>query len=219
MIIALALAGSSSVDAQQFRPPNPPSPPKALADEVYKYRDLSLSYNSTSGVYSASPIQKAFRLYLNMSYSVKVKNNKTEFISSIRDALALFFQVPSSIGNDPAAAVYVMSVYNSTWPVSKQGKYLQSDYTVVEFSSCVATNFSGNYAQSLTAWWSNPLNYWTATACPSCPTFICTCATLPISFWSNTVWFLSTWFSTESTKQSVRNVRMVERINQICLCR
>ena len=81
---------------ESSRPPNPPSPPAALTNEIYQYRDLVLAYNSSNGVYTASPVQKAFRLYLNMSYSQSIQQgggNNTKFISSVRDALTLFFQV------------------------------------------------------------------------------------------------------------------------------
>ena len=93
--ILLLSIGSAAVNAQVTRSPNPPSPPEALANDVYKYRNLNLSFNSSNNVYTVSPIDKAFRLYLNMSYSLNVEKNKTNFVSSIRDALALFFQVTS----------------------------------------------------------------------------------------------------------------------------
>lgn len=103
-IIAVALLDggpSSGVNAQQVstRSPNPPSPPAALAYDACKYRDLNLSFNSSNNEYIVSPIQKAFRLYLNMSYSLYVEKNNTIFVSSIRDALSLFFQVWSVLAS------------------------------------------------------------------------------------------------------------------------
>ena len=205
-----------------FRSPNPPSPPASQASEVYLYQDLVLGYNTTTGLYTKSSTQKAFRLHLNMSYdgNVKTVNKSSAFVLSIRDALAIVFQVPSSAVNLPNATVYVKSVYNSSWPIASQSKYLGSDYTVVEFSSCVATNFSGNfsYLPYLSAWWSNPLNYWTATTCATCPSTnpLCPCAPLPISFWSSTTWFLKQWFTSDASLQSVRSLSLYgQRINEL----
>ena len=170
--------------------------------------NLVLSYNSTSGSYLISPVRKSFRLTLNMSYNLNVKSSadKATFVSSVQCALSLVFGVSLPTGNTPIENVYVKAIYNSSWPSIKYSKFLGSDYTVVEFSSTVATNFTGNYSYLpyLSAWWNNPLNYWTAMTCDPCPTFLCTCATLPVSFWSYNTWFLNTWFTSEAALKSVR---------------
>ena len=85
--------------AGSFRPPNPPSPPASLDSELNQYRNMVLSFNSSTGIYSVAPVRKAFRIYMNISYNQNVANNKTAFISSISDALALFFEIPSSSNN------------------------------------------------------------------------------------------------------------------------
>ena len=59
-----------------------------------QYLDLVLSYNASSGAYFVSSTRKAFRLYLNMSFSNLITGNKTAtFVSSMECALSLFFQV------------------------------------------------------------------------------------------------------------------------------
>ena len=118
------------------RPPNPPSPPAAyVANEMCRYRNLVLSFTTSTRVYTVIKPDKAYRITLNTSYTKNVKGNMDYFISSISAALALVFQVPSPAGgNMPNGTVYVMSVYNSTWPVANQGMYLAMDYTVVAVS-------------------------------------------------------------------------------------
>ena len=118
----------------------------------------------------------------------------------------------------PNGTVYVMSVYNSTWPVANQGMYLAMDYTVVEFSVCVAARFSGNHSGNyLEHWWKNPLNYWTTTKCGALCSIesylVCTCATLPTTFWSYNNWFLKEWYSPASALPSARGLSLYgERI-------
>ena len=201
--------------------PSPPANNTSTTSSVdnLQYVNMVLSYNYTSGSYLVSPIRKAFRVYLNMSYNLNVKNNKATFVSSIQCALALFFGVPLPTGNQPNGNVYIKSLYNSSWPsiINVKHSFMGSDYTVVEFSSSVATNFTGNYSYLpyLNAWWSNPLNYWTAITCDPCPAALCTCATLPISFWSSNTWFLNTWFSSDAALKSARPFSLYgERIDE-----
>ena len=65
--------------------------------------------------------RKAFRMYLNMSYSLNVNKSLS---SSLSDALVLFFEIPSTLYNLPNGTVYVKAVYNSSWPQLNQSTYV-----------------------------------------------------------------------------------------------
>ena len=170
---------------------------------------------------------KAFQISLNTSYSKTVKGNEDYFISSISDALAQVFPTPplqALLVTSPKRPFrHVIRVYNSTWPVSNQSIYLGTDYTVVELSVSVAARFSGKHSRNhLESWWNNLLKYWTTTKCgATCSDdvesylTVCTCATLPTTFWLSNHWFMKDWHSPAAAALSVKSMSLYgERINE-----
>ena len=109
-VLAILLAGLSSVAAKavsspppppnppSVRNPNPPSPPGSYLPLPPDNCDLVLSFNTTSDEYVITPYRQSFRLTIRTSWSaistgVGNVSRLERFVNDTRDALALVFQV------------------------------------------------------------------------------------------------------------------------------
>jgi hypothetical protein len=125
-------------------------------------------------------LQKAFRLFIDTSYS-SLEGRMDAFIADSRDALAILFQVPALPENQVSAPIFVRRVYSAPIPVAGG----RSDAVVLEFDAYAAAPFAAAVQLSQGA---NPLQWWTQNACSQ---LLVPC--LPISFFTQLGWYAARW--------------------------
>ena len=85
-----------------------------------------VSLDPSTGIFTASPIHLGFRLHVNKSYTAlaATPGQLDAFIASTREALAIAFKGPLTLGLDMPSEteVYIRSTFASAWPNATQGK-------------------------------------------------------------------------------------------------
>ena len=186
--------------------PNPPSPSSELVSQILQLRNRVVTCNASAVplAFTISPLQKKFRMVVNMSYSaLKSTDQLDSFKASTLDAIAIAFRVPSVTSDSPSEAVYISSIYNTSWPNAALSK--GNDYVALEFSACVSTNFSGNNKNASLPgfnleqnWVDSPLNYWTVISCPAGEE---ACSAIPFTFFTYNGWWARLWLTNKAYNQ------------------